>query len=372
VPPVNHAPVVDAGADQTITLPSAANLNGTVTDDGLPIPPGEVNVTWSMLSGPGAISFTNPTALSTTATFSLSGTYVIDLAAFDGVSTSDDQATITVKPPLNLPPVVSAGADQTITLPAGASLNGTVTDDGLPNPPHTVLTTWTVLGGPGTVTFANPNAATTTATFSLAGTYVLNLAAYDGEFTTNSQVTITVNPLVVVNQAPVVNAGPDHTITLPSTANLNGAVSDDGLPTPPGAVTINWTAVSGPGTVTFADPNAATTTATFSAAGVYVLRLTANDSALYTSDDITVTVNPEPGNYALDFGGADAYVSIPDSTKLHLSTFTVEAWFRRDGAGVGTNTRSRWDHQCCSARREGTSRIGNCNHGHQLFPGDRH
>ena len=33
-------PVVDAGPDQTITLPSSANLNGTVTDDGLPNPPG--------------------------------------------------------------------------------------------------------------------------------------------------------------------------------------------------------------------------------------------------------------------------------------------------------------------------------------------
>jgi concanavalin A-like lectin/glucanase superfamily protein/Big-like domain-containing protein/K319-like protein len=338
VPPVNHAPVVDAGADQTITLPSAANLNGTVTDDGLPIPPGEVNVTWSMLSGPAAISFTNPNALSTTATFSLSGTYVIDLAAFDGVSTSDDQATITVNPPLNLPPVVSAGADQTITLPAGASLNGTVTDDGLPNPPHAVSTTWTVIGGTGTVTFANPNAATTTATFSLAGTYVLNLAAYDGQFTTNGQVTITVNPLVVVNQAPVVDAGPDQTITLPSSVNLNGAVSDDGLPS--GSLTISWSVVSGPGTVTFADPNAATMTATFSAAGVYVLRLTANDSALYTSDDITVTVNPEPGNYALDFNGTSGYVALGNPAKLGLSEFTIETWFMSTGAGVTASTGS--------------------------------
>ncbi len=37
--------------------------------------------------------------------------------------------------PVNQPPVVNAGVDATITLPATASLDGTVTDDGLPNPP---------------------------------------------------------------------------------------------------------------------------------------------------------------------------------------------------------------------------------------------
>jgi hypothetical protein len=49
--------------------------------------------------------------------------------------------------------------------------------------------------------------------------------------------------------------------------------------------------VSGPGTATFADPNAVDTTASFSAAGTYVLRLTASDSLLSASDDVTVTVN---------------------------------------------------------------------------------
>jgi hypothetical protein len=92
-----------------------------------------------------------------------------------------------------------------------------------------------------------------------------------------------------------VNAGPDQTITLPANASLDGTVTDDGLPNPPGAVTTTWSKVSGPGTVTFADPNAIDTTASFSVAGNYTLRLTANDSALTGSDDIVVTVNrPDP------------------------------------------------------------------------------
>ena len=93
------------------------------------------------------------------------------------------------------------------------------------------------------------------------------------------------------NQPPVVSAGPDQTITLPSSASLDGTVSDDGLPNPPGVVTTTWSKVSGPGTVNFGNPNAVDTTASFSAAGTYVLRLTANDSLLTSSDDVTVTVN---------------------------------------------------------------------------------
>jgi len=93
------------------------------------------------------------------------------------------------------------------------------------------------------------------------------------------------------NQAPTVNAGPNQTITLPASATLTGTVTDDGLPAPPGTVTQSWTRVSGPGTVTFISPTATTTMATFSAAGTYVLRLTASDSALSATDDVTVTVN---------------------------------------------------------------------------------
>src|SRR5262244_2806578 len=95
-----------------------------------------------------------------------------------------------------------------------------------------------------------------------------------------------------VNQPPGVNAGLDQTITLPSSANLVGSVSDDGLPNPPGAVTTTWSKVSVPGTVTFGNAAAVSTTASFSVSGSYVLRLTANDSALQASDDISVTVNP--------------------------------------------------------------------------------
>ena len=91
--------------------------------------------------------------------------------------------------------------------------------------------------------------------------------------------TFTQNP---GNQPPSVNAGPSITIALPNTATLNGTVTDDGLPATPGTVTSTWSKVSGPGTVTFANASALSTTASFSEAGTYVLRLTATDGAVRT------------------------------------------------------------------------------------------
>ena len=82
-------------------------------------------------------------------------------------------------------------------------------------------------------------------------------------------------------------------------ASLFGSVTDDGLPTPPGAVTCTWSQTSGPGTVTFApDANTLEASARFSAVGIYVLTLTCSDSLLSASDSLTVDVrddgNPPP------------------------------------------------------------------------------
>jgi hypothetical protein len=97
----------------------------------------------------------------------------------------------------------------------------------------------------------------------------------------------------VGNHAPVVNAGPDQSIRLPAEATMQGSVTDDGLPSPP-TLTSSWSQVSGPAIATFDVPSSPTTTVSFdNTPGTYVLRLTGNDGALQSSDDVTVTVLPE-------------------------------------------------------------------------------
>jgi hypothetical protein len=98
----------------------------------------------------------------------------------------------------------------------------------------------------------------------------------------------------VGNRRPVVDAGADVSVQLPGEASLVGSVSDDGLPEG-GSVSVLWEKASGPGAVTFSDAGALSTSAGFSEAGSYVLRLTASDGELSGSDTVAVSVAPEGG-----------------------------------------------------------------------------
>ncbi|HOK65436.1 MAG TPA: DNRLRE domain-containing protein [Anaerohalosphaeraceae bacterium] len=92
------------------------------------------------------------------------------------------------------------------------------------------------------------------------------------------------------NMAPTVNAGPDQiTWGLPKVIALDGTASDDGLPVPPGAYTVQWTQVSGP-TVSINPDNAEDASVEITAPGVYEFRLTANDGEKQTYDTVKVVV----------------------------------------------------------------------------------
>jgi len=94
--PPNQPPIVDAGADQSVTLPQPAFLRGTAVDDGLPMPPGVVSTAWTLVSGPGVVTFGNSNAVSTTAEFSTPGIYTLRLTASDGALTVTDDVAINV------------------------------------------------------------------------------------------------------------------------------------------------------------------------------------------------------------------------------------------------------------------------------------
>ena len=95
------------------------------------------------------------------------------------------------------------------------------------------------------------------------------------------------------NEPPQVNAGPDLSTALSSSLSLNATVTDDGLPEG-SALTVTWSKVQGPGTVTFANEHTIDTSATFSAPGSYTLRLQATDGDYTVADDLSVTVSSAP------------------------------------------------------------------------------
>lgn len=89
------------------------------------------------------------------------------------------------------------------------------------------------------------------------------------------------------NFAPTVTAGVDRTVVLGGKTYLSGTVRDDGKPN--ATPSVSWSKESGPGNVAFADIQAPSTAATFSALGDYVLKLTAFDGELRSSSSVNVS-----------------------------------------------------------------------------------
>lgn len=82
--PPNRAPVVYAGTNTTLYASLSTRLKGTVSDDGLPLTPGRVSVTWSKASGPGVVTFGTPNLSLTSVKFTVPGLYTLRLTATDG------------------------------------------------------------------------------------------------------------------------------------------------------------------------------------------------------------------------------------------------------------------------------------------------
>ena len=88
----------------------------------------------------------------------------------------------------NLPPLyVNAGPTEAVTQTSVLTLGGSVQDND-PAATQPVSSTWSMVSGPGNVTFENPSSPTSDALFSAAGTYVLQLSATDGVMSGSSQV----------------------------------------------------------------------------------------------------------------------------------------------------------------------------------------
>ncbi len=205
-------------------------------------------------------------------------------------SAASNTATLTVTATPTAPSVISQ--PQNITVSSGQTAAFSVSASG--TSPLSYQWSKSINAGSSfsNISGANSSSYTTPATALSDDETQLRVVVSNGvgNVTSNSA-TLTVTAAVPTNQAPTVNAGSNQTVTLPTSAYLYGIASDDGFPNPPGTLTTTWSKMSGPGTVVFGNTSALYTTANFSGAGMYVLRLTVGDSALFTTSDVTITVN---------------------------------------------------------------------------------
>jgi hypothetical protein len=92
------------------------------------------------------------------------------------------------------------------------------------------------------------------------------------------------------NRPPNALAGDDLETRVEEPVRLSGGFQDDGLPSPPGVVRVQWQQMSGPGPAVFSATNIASPVVRFPAPGTYVLSLAVHDGELSATDELTAIV----------------------------------------------------------------------------------
>ena len=352
----NKAPVVNAGADQSIQLPTnSTSINATASDSDGSI----ASYFWTKTSGPAAGmsgTTTNRLALSNL----VEGSYTFRLTVKDDKgATATDDVVVTVKAATvantqttttttttttsgNQPPTVTACNDRTITLPTNSTL---LTCVGKDTDGFITSYYWTKVSGPS-VTMSTSHSANYTVSNLVAGTYVFRVTATDnnkatafddvtvtvvGTSTTTS--TTTVEPVVTEttkvvttevanttsgNLLPLVKASDDRTVVLPTNSTLLTCAGkdEDGFIT-----SYRWAKVSGP-SATLPTNHSANFHVTNLVEGTYVFRVTATDNNNGQSHD-EVTVYVVKGTTSTTTANKAPIATAPSDKSLTLPTNSI-------------------------------------------------
>lgn len=290
---VSPQPVANAGPDVTICAGSSTTLNGS----------GGVSCLWS------PASMVADSALCSTTTLPQS-TQTYTLTVTDANScTATDQVTVTVNPA----PPVNAGPDASICIGDSAQLGAS----------GAASYAWT----PNNGTLSCTNCASPVAFPAVTTTYVVT-----GTDANNCVATDTV--VVVVNQIPVANAGPDVIVCNNDSAQLSAS----------GGTTYSWLPTTGLSNANIANPLAAppgnttytvtvangscidTDTVNVSISSVITMTLTVTPPTCNGSCDGEISANVSggtgPGTYTYAWSDPNQQTALP-ATGLCAGTFTL-------------------------------------------------
>jgi hypothetical protein len=290
-PEPNAAPTANAGSDQTVAVPHDGNpvtntvsvtLSGSGTDTD------HDALTYSWNEGSTSIGATQSVTVSKTP-----GTYTFTITVTDTYgATSTDDVIVTVQPEANATPSANAGLDQNVTIPhdgdpATNTISLTLSGSGTDTDHDSLTYSW----GEGSTPIGTSQGVSVSKT---PGTYTFTLTVTDtyGASSTDD-VTVTVQP--EPNAAPSANAGPDQNVPVPhdgnpSTNTISLTLSGSGTDADHDDLTYSWNEGS--------TPIGMTQSVTVSKTpGIYTFTLTVTDSyGATSSDDVTVTVQPEPNS----------------------------------------------------------------------------
>ena len=283
----NTQPVADAGPDQTVFVTDTVQLDGSGSSDA---DGDSLTYQWSFASAPAgsAATLDDPAAVNPRFVIDQPGTYLVELIVNDGIEDSD-LATVTVST-LNSKPIADAGPDQTVFVTDSVQLNGGSSSD-VDNDALTF--SWGFLSIPtdSLASLDNPNSPTPSFSVDKPGSYTLELLVNDGTIDSDPDI-VTIS---TQNSKPVAQAGPDQSVFVADTVQLNGGGSsdvDDDL------LTYDWTLLSVPdnSTATLDDPASQIPSFEADKAGTYVGQLIVNDGSEDSAPDTVsiTTLNTAP------------------------------------------------------------------------------
>ena len=272
----NREPVLDAGSDVNGFTGTAIVLAGTASD-----PDGhELIWSWAVTDAPTGAqpALTGADTATPTFTGDLAGPYVITASVTDGFATVTDTVTVVLTDAAsNQAPIAVAGDDFVVNLGETVELDGSASSD----PDGNILTfLWTIVDGPGDATLTDADQAVATILPDAAGEWTFQLTVSDGALSSSDVV------VVLVNTPPVADAGTDQTVTVGDTVTLDasGSTDADG-----DSLDFTWSFVSGPETITFADPTQPTQTFVAGMEGIYVFEVAVADADAVSTDTVAIT-----------------------------------------------------------------------------------
>ena len=240
---------------------------------------------WSKVSGPGTVTFNNPSSNSVI-TVGTYGTYVVRWTLTNGscVSSADQILTFAERADIPL---------------AQMNVCGTFTSQSLgANNPSAGVGAWSQVSGPGTVTFSNSQNGASTATVNQYGNYQFRWTITNGTCSTYDNINVSyyqTPSTAIVSQSELIACG--TTTSLPLGGNT------------PAVGTGLWTRVSGPN-ISFNNAASGNSTAVASTYGLSVLRWTiSNGSCASSSADVTVKFERPASITPTTFNFCGAYIS---------------------------------------------------------------
>ena len=301
--------LADAGRDINLTLPYAANLNGT---NSMALG-GISSYNWTKVSGPAAFYLVSPAASTSFLNSLVAGAYTFRLTItdFKGNTSSDDVVVSVQGNTSPEAPVANAGKDETIPTGQSTVLDGR---SSYTNSGSIVSYKWVKYAGPTTYDILNPSEPQTWIRNMTAGTYVYRLTVTSSNGLTGfDDVTIIVSENTLnTTTGLVANAGKDETLALGQSTVLHG---ENSIAYSGAIKSYSWSKISGPASYQIASPGESTTWIRNMEPGSYVYRLTITDFNNGTAyDDVVIHVS---SLYTYANAGKDETISVGQSTVLH-------------------------------------------------------